>query len=1001
MAVSIRRVLVAEEEGTEERSEQEMAVEAVHALNDPEDTVPDEYRLAGTTSTPRLRRALFFPTSSPSAPAIDRTLTDAPLPSVPLSVLRDPVIAGTIAVAPHLFDVSTPIRVNVLERWLAPHPNRDLVDSILNGLRHGFWPGFEGELDHSSSGPPAPNLDEDDLDFITMQLSKDFEDGYLSEPFDSLLPGMVVSPTFVVRIDGRKPRAVVDQSASGLNDGVSKEAARIRYDTIAELARLMRHRRLRGDSSSPGVVWKSDVSGAFRTLPVAPQWQVRQVHRSRLVDSRGQHRWIYYIDRRVVFGGRYSPRLWCIVLNAILWGVRHRLGLEFPLVYVDDTFGYDISGKTSIIKHPANGESREVPLQQAAVLVAWKLLGVPWEWKKQENGKALVVLGHYIDASSFNISLPSKAKDDFVALVRSFISSRDRPLVEWWRLTGYAQWAASTSPFIKFALASSYAKTAGKTRRLAPVKLNNAVRRDLAWLADELESAPPLDILDPALEDWGKSDASLVLYSDACLRAEGSVASGLGYWFKVAGEQHRRAFAARIVPPLEDIFLAEAFAAHAAILRALDSNVAGHRLLLFTDNASTVYAFDSGSARPDVAILVREAYERLRAAQVDFRIRHIPGYLNTTADASQLVQERPHHLRRSNLLHIAIAGGGSKMTKKRSRGRQCVTFVTQPQFPSSRLGPHPSLKDLDRQAKALIRSSKEPSTRRGYQQQLNRHWFPFLRIYHLPQYPTVKTLIRFVAWAGDRVRGVDKILSAIRWHYDFSDRQWAKLRSDPGVRNVLLGHKKRTARPMKRSPPLLPPHLAAFVRHALQPGATYDDLLAATLAMVGFGGVLRLGELTLPPHKKDRDPRRLVRRDTVEVTDDAFSFFCPKMKQDRVWKGAFITIARANSTPEFNFITLFRLYLVRRDARLPNFPFLFATSSGKVPLPSFLTSRLPRFAPGVTGHGLRAGGATYLASRGVRPDVIQRLGRWTSETWTIYIRDNPALAAAIQRIDLN
>ncbi|GAA5919140.1 hypothetical protein JCM5296_002709 [Sporobolomyces johnsonii] len=409
----------------------------------------DEYgrrkraHLIGTTSTPRLRRSLFFPSSTPSAPSLDCTLSDAPLPSVPPHILRDHVIAGTITAAPHLFDVSTPLKVDVLQHWLAPHPNRELVHSILSGLREGFWPGFEGDLDHSSFSPPLPQLIDQDHDFIAAQLNKDFEDGYLSEPFSDLLPGMVVSPTFV------------GQSVSGLNDGVSKQAAHICYDMIAELARLMRHHRLCGNTSSPGVVWKLDVSGAFR--------------------------------------------------------------LEFPLVYVDDTFGYDVTGKTSIVQHPVTGESRLVPFEQGTVLVAWKLLSVPWDWKKQESGVELVVLGHFVDTANFTISLPPQAKSDFIALVRNFVTSRERPLVEWWCLTSYAQWAASTSPFIKFALASSYAKTTGKSRHLARIKLNQTVQCDLTWLADELETAPPLDILDPALEEWGKGDAGLVPYSDACL----------------------------------------------------------------------------------------------------------------------------------------------------------------------------------------------------------------------------------------------------------------------------------------------------------------------------------------------------------------------------------------------------------------------------------------------------------------------------------------------------
>jgi hypothetical protein len=124
------------------------AMEALLARTAAESLVGDTY-LSGTSSTPRVRRTLFFPSSSPSAPAVDRTLSDPPLPSIPPHVLADPVIAGTIARAPHLFNVSTPLHVDLLERWLRPHPNRPLVDSVVQGLRQGFWPGLEGDLDQS------------------------------------------------------------------------------------------------------------------------------------------------------------------------------------------------------------------------------------------------------------------------------------------------------------------------------------------------------------------------------------------------------------------------------------------------------------------------------------------------------------------------------------------------------------------------------------------------------------------------------------------------------------------------------------------------------------------------------------------------------------------------------------------------------------------------------------------------------------------------------------
>ena len=236
-----------------------------------EELPSEDYRLPGTGPVPRLRRALHFPSdASPSTPAVDRTFTDPPLPPVPPSALNDPVIAGTINRAPHLFGVSTPFRPRAVDALLRFHPNRPLVDSVVHGLTHGFWPAFDGDLDHSTHGPPPVPLSEEDNEFIAAQLAKDFEKGYLSEPSTTLLPGMVVSPMFVVRLEGRKPRAVVDQSASGLNSGVAREVARVTYDTIAELGRLMRYRRRRGEDtgskSSSGLgFWWVPEPGASRT----------------------------------------------------------------------------------------------------------------------------------------------------------------------------------------------------------------------------------------------------------------------------------------------------------------------------------------------------------------------------------------------------------------------------------------------------------------------------------------------------------------------------------------------------------------------------------------------------------------------------------------------------------------------------------------------------------------------------------------------------------------
>ena len=63
-----------------------------------------------------------------------------PLPHPPLFKVFNPVMAKTIADHPDLFQVNTPINVDVFKRFLEHHPNPSFVQSVCARLREGFWP---------------------------------------------------------------------------------------------------------------------------------------------------------------------------------------------------------------------------------------------------------------------------------------------------------------------------------------------------------------------------------------------------------------------------------------------------------------------------------------------------------------------------------------------------------------------------------------------------------------------------------------------------------------------------------------------------------------------------------------------------------------------------------------------------------------------------------------------------------------------------------------------
>ncbi|KIY43017.1 hypothetical protein FISHEDRAFT_54309 [Fistulina hepatica ATCC 64428] len=68
-------------------------------------------------------------------------------------------------------------------------------------------------------------------------------------------------------------------------------------------------------------------------------------------------------------------------------------------------------------------------------------------------------------------------------------------------------------------------------------------------------------------------------------------------------------------------------------------------------------------------------------------------------------------------------------------------------------------------------------------------------------------------------------------------------------------------------------------------------------------------------------------------------------------------------------------------------------------LSSWFLSYLKQFFPDdeVAGHSIRSGGATRLAELGVDLSIIQSIGRWTSDTFHVYIHMHPIVLAAILR----
>ncbi|KAJ7438491.1 hypothetical protein FB451DRAFT_958890, partial [Mycena latifolia] len=125
------------------------------------------------------------------------------LPRPPASEYRNITAMNTICENPHLFSVSTEIRVEHLRELLETHPNPVFVQSVIATLTEGAWPfantrhtsGFPMTYDNSRILPKTDR----EREFLEAQSKEEEDTGRHSPAFGpDLLPGMYSTPVLAV-----------------------------------------------------------------------------------------------------------------------------------------------------------------------------------------------------------------------------------------------------------------------------------------------------------------------------------------------------------------------------------------------------------------------------------------------------------------------------------------------------------------------------------------------------------------------------------------------------------------------------------------------------------------------------------------------------------------------------------------------------------------------------------------------------------------------------------
>jgi hypothetical protein len=561
-----------------------------------------------------------FPPPSPSA---EYTLVAPPLSDPPPSEWNLNNVK-TLHQFPHRYKIYRRVNSNLLRKLLEDHPNRPLIDSFLKGFETGFWPGSDGVsseiLEKYSKAGNYSSLNDFENEFAET-LEKEIHEGRISEgyPVDEFVHGVngIIPQGSVEKRDSLERRPITDFSFGGnssINSTIPKSERTVRYDTPEDLINILRHHRIQGNLEGAVNFFKSDMSKAFRHLPMHRLWQLKQNF-----EFQGK----FYVDRCMSFGLGSSPRIFCIFAGLLAWIAINKRGLNHLLHFMDDFFGFDLSTNLVIFK------GHLIPKAQATLLELWDELNVMWSWPKQIHGTQIEIVGLWCDSVNNLLSISKDRRTQIREDIQSFINSPNQfqKLKTWQRIIGKINFTLSVFPLLKPGLNSSYRKIAGKSGGHQGVPLNRAVISDLSWIAGCLDSSVGVRFMFEST--WSSPDVEI--HTDASL-VGGGIYCISHHWAQFAKFD--------LAIHKKNAFLNEALVILAAIETVAKLRSSAPipdmplKLLIKSDSKDSVEIWNHlRSSNFKFSNILRLSAPLLISANIDLRIIHIPGVTNRIPDA--------------------------------------------------------------------------------------------------------------------------------------------------------------------------------------------------------------------------------------------------------------------------------------------------------------------------------------------------------------------------------
>ena len=352
-----------------------------------------------------------------------------------IAATRDKVRVQTICGQPDLFKIVCQIRVDVFKQLLTHHLNQPFIDSVIVGLWEGFWPF----ADTMKEGYPKlwdglywPLKTEKERLFLMEQVETEITARHLSKSFGTdLLLGMY-SPLVhaIPKLDSELLWLIIDHSSGDFSPNLMiacEDIAGVHLDGIHSLGASILQIKAHDLEGEP-ILFKSNVSAAYRQLPMHPLYQILQVI---MVNSQ------QYIDRNNNFRGRASQIIWQSFISLVVWILVFKQDLKWLKCYDNDIFS--ISAAWDITWYPPYHQT--MPNPQAKVLQLWDEINLLHSDEKQISGKVTPILGFKVNPNAMSAALSGERQKRLVDTIWTFTQGSAKPLQEWLRIAGQINWA--------------------------------------------------------------------------------------------------------------------------------------------------------------------------------------------------------------------------------------------------------------------------------------------------------------------------------------------------------------------------------------------------------------------------------------------------------------------------------------------------------------------------------------------------------------------------------